>query len=140
MSPWTPRQVRYLESSVSPLTSTQKNKMNAELHADPSLGHKTKGSSVMKTGNKLRRMEIEVHRDQSGKVTGHTVSHHYLPNQKSKSGAFSEYPETTSQPFGKGQHEAMMDHIDNHLGIASTGAKDVAKVEAEEPGSEGEGE
>lgn len=46
--PWTRRQVRYLESSGSPLTSAQKAKMNAELHADPSMGHKKKGSADLK--------------------------------------------------------------------------------------------
>ena len=37
--PWTPKQTRYLLSSGSPLTSGQKAKMKAELHADPSLAH-----------------------------------------------------------------------------------------------------
>lgn len=48
--PYTRRQVRYLESSGSPLTAEQKDKMNRELHADPSLGHKKKGSAAMKRG------------------------------------------------------------------------------------------
>src|SRR6266481_5173147 len=108
--PWTRRQVRYLESSGSPLTAPQKAKMNAELHQNPALGHNQKGSSAMKKGSNLRRMEIEVHHDKAGKVTGHTVSHHYMPDKKSKSGAFSDYPEATSHPFGADQHEEMMDH------------------------------
>jgi hypothetical protein len=41
--PWARRQVRYLLSKFSPLSAPQKNKMKAELHADPSLGHKRKG-------------------------------------------------------------------------------------------------
>lgn len=45
--PWTRKQVKYLFSSGSPLTGEQKNKMHAELHANPSLGHKKKGSSQM---------------------------------------------------------------------------------------------
>lgn len=43
--PWTPRQVRYLMSKASPLTGEQQASMGAELHADPSLGHKRKGVS-----------------------------------------------------------------------------------------------
>ncbi len=41
--PWTRKQVRYLLSKVSPLSSDQKTKMVGELHADPALGHKKKG-------------------------------------------------------------------------------------------------
>ncbi len=43
--PWTPKQKRYLLSSSSPLTPKQKGSMVSELHASPSLGHATKGSS-----------------------------------------------------------------------------------------------
>ena len=39
--PWTPRQVRFLLSKVSPLSEGEKAAMKAELHADPSLGHKS---------------------------------------------------------------------------------------------------
>ena len=46
--PWTRRQVRYLLSKVSPLSSGQKKKMVGELHSDPSMGHKKKGSSALK--------------------------------------------------------------------------------------------
>lgn len=46
--PWTPRQKRYLLSSGSPLSAGQKDKMKAELHADPSMGHAKKGSGVLK--------------------------------------------------------------------------------------------
>lgn len=44
--PWTRRQVRYLLSSGSPLSGAQQDKMKAELHSDPSLGHKQKGQPV----------------------------------------------------------------------------------------------
>ena len=40
--PWTPKQTRYLLSDVSPLSKEQKNKMKAELHANPELAHKKK--------------------------------------------------------------------------------------------------
>jgi hypothetical protein len=40
--------VKYLLSKVSPLTGAQKTKMVGELHADPSLGHKKKGSKALK--------------------------------------------------------------------------------------------
>lgn len=46
--PWTRRQVKYLLSSGSPLTGEQKTKMKGELHADPSMGHKKKGSPALK--------------------------------------------------------------------------------------------
>lgn len=42
--PWTPRQKRYLLSSVSPLTEKQKVKMKTELHEDPAMGHEKKGA------------------------------------------------------------------------------------------------
>ena len=41
--PWTPRQVRYLLSSGSPLTDEQQSHMKAELHSNPSMGHMKKG-------------------------------------------------------------------------------------------------
>jgi len=45
--PWTRKQVKYLLSSGSPLSGEQKTKMKAELHADPAMGHKKKGSSAL---------------------------------------------------------------------------------------------
>lgn len=42
--PWTPRQVRYLLSSGSPLSGDRKTKMKGELHQNPRLGHYKKGS------------------------------------------------------------------------------------------------
>lgn len=42
--PWTRKQTKYLLSSGSPLSSQQKGKMKTELHQDPSMGHKKKGS------------------------------------------------------------------------------------------------
>lgn len=118
--PWTPRQVRYLESSGSPLTSAQKAKMNSELHADPSLGHHTKGSSAMKSPGNMKRMEIEIHHGPASKagmpkVTGFTVHHHMAPAAASKSGAFMEQ-ETHSHPFSAAEHGAMMEHVADHLG------------------------
>ena len=46
--PWTRRQVKYLLSSGSPLSTGQKAKMVSELHQQPSLGHKKKGSKALK--------------------------------------------------------------------------------------------
>jgi hypothetical protein len=116
--PWTPRQVRYLESSGSPLTAAQKAKMNAELHADPSLGHKTKGSSAMKKSGNIREMRIEIHRGPKQEVTGHTVHHHMMPMKASKSGAFMEETHHSFPFDADGQsstHGDMMDHIASHL-------------------------
>lgn len=46
--PWTEKQVRYLLSSGSPLSEAQKDADKAELHANPAMGHKKKGSSALK--------------------------------------------------------------------------------------------
>ncbi len=54
--PWTRRQVRKLLSSGSPLTPEQKAKMKAELHANPSLGHKRKGSAAMKRRKPIKNV------------------------------------------------------------------------------------
>jgi hypothetical protein len=51
--PWTPRQVRYLESKSSPLSAVQKESMNSELHSMPAMGHMTKGSKAMKRGSRF---------------------------------------------------------------------------------------
>lgn len=42
--PWTRKQVKYLLSKSSPLSSAQQDKVKAELHADPALGHAKKGA------------------------------------------------------------------------------------------------
>ena len=117
--PYTEKQVRFLESSGSPLTAAQKSKMNAELHADPSLGHKKKGSTAMKkvaTAQPMREMRIEIHRGPGPKraVTGFTVHHHMVPKPASKSGAFME-DTTHQQPFSKDEHGKMMAHVTSHL-------------------------
>ena len=48
--PYSPKEVRYLLSKASPLTPAQRQKMLAELHANPSLGKQKKGSKAMKRG------------------------------------------------------------------------------------------
>ena len=146
--PWTRRQVRYLESSGSPLTAAQKSKMNSELHADPSLGHKQKGSAAMKkmTSTPMRSMRIEIHRGPNAKVTGHTVHHEMMPSKASPGGAFMEETHHSFPFDAKGQsstHGDMMDHIAEHLGMggaeAAAGAKDVGGAnEMEEEQAEGE--
>jgi hypothetical protein len=42
--PWTRQQVKFLLSNGSPLTAEQQEKMKSELHANPSMGHRRKGS------------------------------------------------------------------------------------------------
>ena len=44
--PWTRRQVRKLLSSGSPLSEEQKDKMKAELHDNPAMGHKRKKNPI----------------------------------------------------------------------------------------------
>ena len=46
--PWTRKQVKLLLSSGSPLSPEQQDKMKAELHANPKLGHAKKGSKGLK--------------------------------------------------------------------------------------------
>lgn len=41
--PWTRKQVKFLLSKGTPLTSGQRSKMVGELHANPAMGHKKKG-------------------------------------------------------------------------------------------------
>lgn len=53
--PYTPRQTRYLLSSGSPLSPAQKDRMKAELHADPSLAHKKKGGALTEAMRKRRK-------------------------------------------------------------------------------------
>jgi hypothetical protein len=76
---------------------------------------------MKKVEGKLRRMEIEVHRGPTikgklGEVTGHTVHHYMEPTRspKSESGAFMDHTHH-SQPFSKDEHDAMIDHVNEHL-------------------------
>lgn len=55
--PWTRQQVKYLLSKGSPLSRKQRAKMVGELHADPAMGHKKKGSAALKK----RTLETESH-------------------------------------------------------------------------------
>lgn len=50
--PWTRQQVKYLLSSGSPLSAQQQSNMKSELHANPAMGHKKKGSAALKKGKK----------------------------------------------------------------------------------------
>jgi len=59
--PFTRKEVRFLESSGSPLTTEQKAKMNEELHENPSLGHMRKGSAEMKRGPRKHSADGEGH-------------------------------------------------------------------------------
>lgn len=46
--PWTRKAVKLLLSKASPLTGAQQDKMKAELHAHPEMGHAKKGSKALK--------------------------------------------------------------------------------------------
>lgn len=64
--PWTRKQVKKLLSKGSPLSPEQKDKMKRELHKNPAMGHKKKGSKALKRGfNSTRRgnqhMSSETH-------------------------------------------------------------------------------
>ena len=62
--PWTRRQVRKLLSSGSPLSEEQQNKMKAELHENPALGHKRKQNPI------TRAREHHVHTSTTRGSTG----------------------------------------------------------------------
>lgn len=149
MSPWTRSQVRYLESIGSPLTASQKSKMNRELHENPALGHQKKGSKAMaqstqdapQTMKGIKGVRIEVHKGEDGKVTGHSVHHEFEP-KGSKSGAFLERPPEATHLFGpKGQSLSggmdMVAHLKKNLGIGA--APSPKTEEAELKPSEPEG-
>jgi hypothetical protein len=53
--PWTQKQFRFLMSSGSPLTATQKEKDKAEAHADPEIVHRKKGSRMAQHFREARR-------------------------------------------------------------------------------------
>lgn len=59
--PWTRRQVKKLLSSGSPLTAAQQNKMKAELHANPKLGHARKDSKAMKRTDTRAHPKSDTH-------------------------------------------------------------------------------
>ncbi len=83
-----------------------------------------KGGHVKKTGlikmhkgetviPAIRSMRIEIHRGPKKEVTGFTVHHERVP-KATKSAAFLEDTHE-SHPFSAGQHEEMMNHIDQHI-------------------------
>lgn len=57
--PWTPRQTRFLLSKGSPLKPEQKDKMKAELHADPRLAHRHKEDKKGLLARARARMESQ---------------------------------------------------------------------------------
>ena len=61
---------------------------------------------------------IEIHPAENG---GHTVEHHYKPTS-TKSGAFMERPEPEIHVFGKSEHNKMISHLKEHLGIGAAKA------------------
>jgi hypothetical protein len=118
--PWTRRQVRFLESSGSPLTVAQKAKMNQELHSDPSMGHKKKGSEAMKKAP-FHMTHITHHDDGS-----HSVEHE--PHSKpTKGGAFIERGDNVT--YSAGDSKELMAKLQKHIG--SKGAQDEAQQDKE---------
>jgi len=130
--------MRYLESSGSPLTSEQKAKMNRELHSDPSLGHKTKGSAAMAKESKAKYHMTHITHHSDG---SHTVEHEHH-RKASKSGAFSERPENESYSVGSGKE--LVGKLNEHLGIGAAKAAGSQEKELEaaehEPPHESEAE
>jgi hypothetical protein len=67
--------------------------------------------------SRVRR--IEIHPADNG---GHTVETSFHPKETT-SAAFSEYEEPKKAVFGKNQHEEMIDHVRQHLGIPDDGGE-----------------
>ncbi len=99
--------------------------------------HEAKMKTAKASVEPMREMRIEIHRGPKNKVTGFTVHHHMMPTSASKSGAFMQ-TEQHSQPFGAHEHEAMMEHVDQHtaaqLGYGAKMAE--GKAGAEDMGAE----
>lgn len=79
-----------------------------------------------KGDHKMAHMEIEVHRDGNGAITGHTVKHHMMPMASKKSAAFMEMPEGEEHMFGPkgeavGEGMPMMKHVAHHLNMGKEG-------------------
>lgn len=121
--PWTRKQVRYLESSGSPLTQAQKDKMNAELHANPAMGHMKKGSKAMKKEPTAAYHHTMITHHSDG---SHTVEHHPHHKMSGKHGAFMEAGEPKS--YSAGAHE-LLSKLAEHLQLSHN----------EPDGDEGEG-
>ena len=65
---------------------------------------------AMEKKHELHHMEI--HPAENG---GHTVQHHF--KSKRGKGPFMEHPEPEHHVFGPEDHEKMMSHISEHLGL-----------------------
>ena len=115
---------------------------NKETEKGRELEQKHQEDTMKKPGMKMsaspmREMRIEIHRGPKQEVTGFTVHHHMMPQSQGKSGAFMENTEH-SQPFGADQHEAMMDHVDEHLSAQMGKAAPISKGDGEMEEAEGE--
>ncbi len=88
--------------------------MNAELDADPALGHQKKGSEAMKKPKDMRahgfsRTEIEHHTDGS-----HTVKH-FPKETRSKGGAFISVPDPKS--YSAADNDEMITKLGDNMGV-----------------------
>jgi hypothetical protein len=111
-----------------------------------------KGLAAMKkppeaAGYNYTRTEIEHHRDEGGKITGHTVKHFPMPTS-TKSGAFMDRGEPSTHLFGpKGEAvdggKSMGAHLKEHLGIGAAPSPKTEEAElepSEKTGGHEEGE
>ena len=87
--------------------------------------------SMKTTTEPMREMRIKFHRGKSNEITGATVHHDMMPTA-TKSAAFMENT-SHEYPFGTHEHEAMMDHIQEHTAAQMGGEAAMPKGEAETP-------
>ncbi len=87
----------------------------------------------------MKGMNIQIHRDGEGKVTGHMITHEFEP-KSTKSGAFMERPKEATHMFGPkgekvGSGMEMMSHLKKHLGVgaAPSPKTEQAEMEPSEP-------
>jgi hypothetical protein len=89
--------------------------MNSELHENPALGHKKKGSAAMAKAPAMKMEHMRITPAENG---GTVIEHHFKPTMKG-TGAFMEHKEPETHVFGKGEGKKMMAHLKEHLGIGA---------------------
>jgi hypothetical protein len=103
-----------------------------------------KGSRTMEpkeSPQTMKGMNIQIHRDGEGKVTGHMITHEFEP-RATKSGAFMERPKEATHMFGpKGEKVGagmpMMAHLGKHLGIGAAASPKTEETEMDPSEPEG---
>jgi hypothetical protein len=119
-------------NSIGAMRGNKETEKGREMEAKHNRDKGEKPAMKKQPAMPMKRMEIEIHRGPKKEVTGFTVHHHMMPTP-SKSPAFME-DTTHSQPFSVKEHDAMMDHIDEHTSAQMGKSMGGAEAAAEAPG------